>query len=233
MTKKTLTNRITAPQHLLDAYATQQAALTGSGGATTGQPLASAGLPPRAPSAPTPAAAAAATGAAAGTGDAQQQQQQVSVTRQQSAALSGAALDAAAGGAEGSTATAAAAAAGLDAMDIDTMIDAAVEQITKEHQQQQQQPEVPADAAAAAAAASAAAAAGVEGASVTRGINQGGGTWGEPVLANAAAGGVGRRSVMGVSRHQLRRLDALRQKLAEQGFLLQQVRVYVVVPCGV
>jgi hypothetical protein len=30
--------------------------------------------------------------------------------------------------------------------------------------------------------------------------------------------------VMGVSRHQLRRLEALRQKLAEQGFMLQQVR---------
>jgi hypothetical protein len=38
----------------------------------------------------------------------------------------------------------------------------------------------------------------------------------------AASGGVGRRTVMGVSRHQLRRLEALRAKLREQGFFLQQ-----------
>jgi hypothetical protein len=43
--------------------------------------------------------------------------------------------------------------------------------------------------------------------------------------------GPGRRSVMGVSRHQLRRLDALRQRLADHGFILQMVRTWVLVGC--
>jgi hypothetical protein len=36
--------------------------------------------------------------------------------------------------------------------------------------------------------------------------------------------GPGRRSLMGVSVHQLRRLDAVRQRLADHGFVLQMVR---------